>query len=168
MYKKIVFIFVILICPYSLFSEENSNILFIALLDKYLSGDVEFNELRTTSDGGLNFNIFDKKEKISKDYFCQIELLGTLGKTQYLCYKKYGETDWLFEKKVMFYPKPYELAGSEISYAYFRFSNGVVWAYNDITKEYNLGKDVRNFTAIYDFKNLKEIVDIIEQNISRK
>jgi hypothetical protein len=165
MYKRVFFVFFILVCSHSISSDENQNTLFKALLDKYLSGDVEFNELRVTSDGGLDFNIFDKSEKISKDFFCQIKLLGTLGQTQYLCYRKYGEADWYFEKKVMFYPRPYELAGSEINYAYLKFSNGTSYAYNDVTKEYDLRKDVRDFIAIYDFKNLKEIVDLIEQNI---
>jgi hypothetical protein len=165
MHKKDIFIFVILLCSFSVFSEENPGTLFERLLGKYLSGDIEYNELRVTSDGGHNFNVFDKKEKISKDFFCQVELLGTMGQTQYLCYRKYGENDWYFEKKVFFYQSPYELEGAEITYNYFKFSNGMPWVYNDITKEYDIRKDIRDFVSIYDRRNLKEIVDLIEQNM---
>jgi hypothetical protein len=165
MYKKILFAFAMLIGSYSLFPEENPNTLFRILLDKYLSSNVEFNTLRITSDGGLDFNVFDKSEKISKDFFCQIELLGTLGQTQYLCYKRHGEKDWYFEKKVMFYPSPYKLEGSEITYTYFKFLNDTSYAYNDMTREYDLRKDVRDFVSIYDVKSLKELVDLIEQNL---
>jgi hypothetical protein len=92
---------------------ENPSEVFTELFDKYKTTEFKTVVLSQSSEGSGMF-IFDTNKKISDDVFCLVELLSTLGQTQYFVYKKYSENIWYFHKKVYIYERPMELENAEI------------------------------------------------------
>jgi len=160
-----VFIFVISIACIAV-SQENPANMFAELFEKYKTTEFEKRSIESNLNDGMYMLIFDINKKISKDIFCQINLLATLGQTQYLVYKKDGENIWYFHKEALFYEVPYRLENAEIKNTYLKFTNDLPYAFNDVTGKYDIQADTNRYQAITDVRSLVKLIEIVQNAIS--
>jgi hypothetical protein len=166
-YKVILIWIFLIIVSYAVNAAENPKDLFEKLSILYIKSDAayEYKELESNLDDGSDFWIYNSDKKTSKDIFCQVTLLATMGQTQYLCYQKEGETIWYIEKKAMIYDRPYTFEDAEIEKTYFSYENEKTLVYNDETNKYDIEKDSGDFIAIADFDRIMDLIDLVERNL---
>jgi hypothetical protein len=144
--------------------EENPEDLFNRLFNSYYNkGLAENKEIASPLDDGVGFTVYDKNGSISADYFCQINLLATMGQTLYSFYQKTGEQDWYVQKEAVFYNEPYALEGAESVFTYFKVINGQTYVYNFDTKNYDIRGEIRDYEAVVDIRNIQTLLDLIQQ-----
>ncbi|GHU66797.1 hypothetical protein FACS189447_08280 [Spirochaetia bacterium] len=138
--------------------------MFTKLFDKYKTVEFKTVVLSQSSEGSGMF-IFDINKKISDDVFCLVEFLSTLGQTQYFVYKKYSENIWYFQKKVYIYERPMELENAEIHNTYFKYINGLPYAFNEASGKYDIQADTKKYLLIRDVNSLDALIEIIQNTL---
>ena len=146
-------------------AQENPSVLFTGLLEKYKNTEYESKPIEGGPEDGMGIAVFDINKKMSKDLFCQFTLYTSMGQTQYFIYCKDGENIWYFHKKVLFYEEPYTVEDAEIQNTYFRYTDGLPYAFNDATGEYDIRSDTNEYPAFVDVGSLAQLIDIIQNAI---
>ena len=146
--------------------QEKPAEMFINLYEKYKNTEIEKITLSQRSEGAGMY-IFDINKKISKDLFCRVNLLGSLGQTQYLVYKKDSENIWYFHKEALFYEQPMELENAEIRNTYFKYIDNLPYAFNEATSKYDIQADTDKYQAIADVRSLAQLIEIIQNSVSK-
>ena len=164
-YRKFFLVMVIGICFTGFMNaQENPSEMFSELFDKYLKSEYKYIQLNSPLDNGAGMFIFDINNKFSNDIFREIRVLGSMGQTVYLVYKKDGEDIWYFQKEALFYEEPFKLKNAETIFTYFKFIDGLPWAFNDDTGEYDIQADTDRYRAVTDVRTLATLIEIVETN----
>jgi hypothetical protein len=147
-------------------AQENPEEMFAVLYEEYRQSKVE-NIILSQRSEGSDIDIFDIKKEISEDIFCRITLLGSLGQTQYLVYKKNDENIWYFHKEAYIYKWPtYNLENAEIINTYFKYINDLPYAFNKETRKFDIQADTDKFLAIRDVRTLAYLIEIVQYNVN--
>jgi hypothetical protein len=143
---------------------ENPSEMFTELYEKYLKTEYEARTISTEGDGARMI-FFDFNKKMSKDIFCQLEYYFSRRQIRYWVYKEDGEDIWYFHVKLFFSDTSFKLAYGDIMYNYFKYTNGLPYAFNDKTGKY----DIQAETDIYQATNAEAFASIIDviQNAER-
>ena len=149
-------------------SQENPTEMFDELSEKYLKTEYKSKRLEGGPPEGMGIMIFDVKNKLSKDLFCQFNLYSSVGQTQYLIYQKESENIWYFHKEVLFYEEPYEIENAEIINTYFKFTNNLPYVFNEATGKYDIQADTNQYIAIVDVGSLARLIEIVQDAINEK
>ena len=152
-------------CTGTASAEEKPSEMFTELFENYVKTEYVYKSIESRLDDGADIFIFDIN-KISKDVFCLVTFLATLGQTQYLVYKRNGENIWYFYKKAFFYKEPYQLENAEILNTYFKYTDNVSYAFNDLTGKYDIRADTDKYRAIPDVRSLAALIEIVQDAIS--
>jgi hypothetical protein len=139
--------------------------MFNELWEKYLKTESK-NVVISQRGEGADMFIFDINKYLSEDIFCQVNILGSLGQTQYLVYKKYSENIWYFHKKAYIYEKSMTLENAEIRNIYFKYINDLPYAYNETTGKYDIQADTSKYSTIAaDVRTLAGLIEIVQNNV---
>jgi hypothetical protein len=154
--------FFIFFIAFDAVAQDNPAEMFVELFERYLKTEYKTVVISRQSEGGGMF-IFDVNQKMSKDIFRQINFYSSLGKTQYLVYKKDGEDIWYFHKKAYFYESSFKLENARIENTYFRYSNNMPYAFNEATGKYDIQADTNQYPAIRDVRSLARLIEIVQE-----
>ena len=164
--KRLFFIFlVVFMVSQNLLSLENPAEMFLQLYETYRTAETK-REISSQRSEGSGVTIYDINNKLSNDLFGHIGLYGSSGQTQYLIYKKYGEDIWYFHKKVFFYYGSMGYNTPDMFDTYFKYVDGLPWAFNEATSEYDIQADTNKFISIRDVRSLAELIEIVEKAIN--
>jgi hypothetical protein len=155
----------LILFSFSIQPNEHPEKLFQDLFKKYKETEFFYKEIEGFLDDGMNIIVYDIKKKLSSDVFCELDLLATLGQTQYFCYKKNNDLIWYIQRKTIFYECPYKLEGAIIKNNYFKYISGDIFAFNEENGQYDIQTDIDKYDAVVDARSLVYIINIIKQNI---
>jgi len=150
-----------IIFSFAVYANENPADMFADIYQQYRTTEYKWVKISDRGEGAGLF-VYDINKQFSDDIFCYINFLSTSGQTQYLIWKIQNENIWRFHKRAYFYERPMELENAEIHDTYFIYKNGLPYAYNDITGEYDIQADTDNFIAITDVRSLASLIEMVE------